>query len=143
MGAHTAAALEGHQFRPTSYELSDFLRPLGPRDASTPAPDVPPAGEWAFPPRTLTNDQNTRIGLIADVVWKFKRIFGYVAPIDEADALNTYKYEYGFLYEIDTPIPYQATECSTDVARMSYLYCKAMEYSSNSRAFDFVVKMGI
>ena len=128
MGVFTDAALAGHEFRPSAYELAELLYAWDPRDPTTPAPDVPPSAERTLFPWTVTNGRNTRIDLSEHCAWKFKRIFGYIASIDETDALNA---NTGFRFEVVTSIPYRADGCSNEVDRLSYLHCRVRAFSSN------------
>lgn len=84
MGRHTDAANAGRNaFRPNPFEFAEILYNWNPRADPDSDLDIPVSDSFSVVPMHVAANSNNRIDFNASEAWRYKKLTGYVASIDE------------------------------------------------------------
>ena len=127
MGKFTDLVGMGHAFAPGPSELANIFASWHPSKDSPDMIDFPESDDFEISPRAVTPGKNTRVEFSPDVAWKYTRVYGAVARIEETDARNT---ETAFRMDIACKFEFRADGRGNAV--VSTLFALVRAYSSNA-----------
>ena len=135
MVSNRDSAADGAVYRPALFEQAQMFADWDPRTAPHDGPnalDLPSTDDFSLTPWHVSPDRMNRVNLSAWSASQHQRLFGFIATIEELNAMaeNT---DSAFRFEVIVRLPFLAdgqNVRSPDF--MSWIYVKILAYSSNA-----------
>ena len=126
MVSNRDAALTGAPFRPALFEIAQSIADWDPRTAPIAGPgylDIPPSGDFHLTPWHVPTDLPNPTDLSAWPASHHRRIYGFVASIDERPPASTDNTDAAYRFVAIARIPYLADgQVGRSPDTLSWLY---------------------
>ena len=124
-----AAYDDGKPYRPEAFEFAELLSQWD--HTTAPDFDIPQSADWAIVSWADTTDRNFRLDLTCWAGWRQRRIFGFIASIEETTSANA---DVAYRFEVVSKLPFIADAHRAHSADGNFLSCvwvKTRCYSSS------------